>query len=70
MCSAERFYREGKLPKRICHCDTKVSNMLFDENGKVLCVVDLDMVRPVSFSPISVISSVRQPIPARRMRLI
>lgn len=46
MCSAERFYREGKLPKRICHCDTKVSNMLFDENGKVLCVIDLDTVMP------------------------
>ena len=35
MCCAERLYREGKLPKRICHCDTKVSNMLFDEQGKV-----------------------------------
>ena len=46
MCSAERFYREGKLPKRICHCDTKVSNMLFDENGKVLCVIHLDTVMP------------------------
>lgn len=46
MCSAEQLFREGKLPKRICHCDTKVSNMLFDENGKVLCVIDLDTVMP------------------------
>ena len=46
MCSAERLYREGKLPKRICHCDTKVSNMLFDKEGKVLCVIDLDTVMP------------------------
>lgn len=46
MCKAERLYREGKLPKRICHCDTKVNNMLFDENGKVLCVIDLDTVMP------------------------
>ena len=46
MCSAERLFREGKLPKRICHCDTKVSNMLFDEDGKVLCVIDLDTVMP------------------------
>ena len=46
MCSAEQLYREGKLPKRICHCDTKVSNMLFDEDGKVLCVIDLDTVMP------------------------
>ena len=45
MCSAERLFREGKLPKRICHCDTKVSNMLFDEDGKVLCVIDLDTVK-------------------------
>lgn len=46
MCCAERLYREGKLPKRICHCDTKVSNMLFDENGEVLCVIDLDTTMP------------------------
>ena len=46
MCQAERLHREGKLPKRICHCDTKVSNMLFDEDGKVLCVIDLDTVMP------------------------
>ena len=43
---AERLYREGKLPKRICHCDTKVSNMLFDDKGNVLCVIDLDTVMP------------------------
>lgn len=44
MCAAERLYREGKLPKRVCHCDTKVSNMLFDEDDSVLCVIDLDTV--------------------------
>lgn len=46
MCKAERMYREGKLPKRICHCDTKVNNMLFDAEGNVLCVIDLDTVMP------------------------
>lgn len=46
MCKAERMYREGKLPKRVCHCDTKVNNMMFDENGHVLCVIDLDTVMP------------------------
>lgn len=46
MCKAERLHREGKLPKRICHCDTKVNNMMFDENGKILCVIDLDTVMP------------------------
>ena len=46
MCQAERLHREGKLPKRICHCDTKVNNMLFDQQGKVLSVIDLDTVMP------------------------
>ena len=46
MCLAERLHREGKLPKRICHCDTKVNNMLFDHEGRVLCVIDLDTVMP------------------------
>ena len=46
MCQAERLHREGKLPKRICHCDTKVNNMLFDHEGHVLCVIDLDTVMP------------------------
>lgn len=46
MCKAERLHREGKLPKRVCHCDTKVNNMMFDESGNVLCVIDLDTVMP------------------------
>ena len=46
MCKAERLYREGKLPKRICHCDTKVNNMLFDAQGNILCVIDLDTLMP------------------------
>lgn len=46
MCKAERMYREGTLPKRICHCDTKVNNMMFDASGDVLCVIDLDTVMP------------------------
>ena len=49
MCLAQRLHREGKLPKRICHCDTKVNNMLFDEDGHVLCVIDLDTVMPSLF---------------------
>lgn len=46
MCKAERLFREGRLPKRVCHCDTKVNNMMFDEDGTVLCVIDLDTVMP------------------------
>ena len=45
-CIQERLYREGKLKKRINHCDTKVNNILFDKNGSVLCVIDLDTVMP------------------------
>lgn len=46
MCKGEQLHREGKLAKRICHCDTKVDNILFDKDGKVLCVIDLDTVMP------------------------
>ncbi len=46
MCMAERLFREGKLPKHINHCDTKVNNILFDEEGKPICIVDLDTVMP------------------------
>jgi Ser/Thr protein kinase RdoA (MazF antagonist) len=47
MCIPEQLHREGKLPKRTNHCDTKVNNVLFDMEGKeVLCVVDLDTVMP------------------------
>lgn len=45
MTAGERMVREGKLRKRVCHCDTKVNNMLFDaESDDVLCVIDLDTV--------------------------
>jgi Ser/Thr protein kinase RdoA (MazF antagonist) len=46
MCIQEKLYREGKLKKRINHCDTKVNNVLFDNDGNVLCVIDLDTVMP------------------------
>lgn len=46
MCKAERMGREGILPKRVCHCDTKVNNMMFDQQDNVLCVIDLDTVMP------------------------
>ena len=46
MCLAEKLYAEGKLVKRVNHCDTKVNNMLFDEEGNPMCIVDLDTVMP------------------------
>lgn len=46
MCLVQRLYQEGKIPKRINHCDTKVNNVLFDTDGNVRCIVDLDTVMP------------------------
>ncbi len=38
---------EGKLPLRVTHNDTKMSNVLIDDaTGKALCVIDLDTVMP------------------------
>lgn len=41
------FYKlieTGKIPLRVTHNDTKIANILFDENDEVLCVLDLDTV--------------------------
>ncbi len=38
--------REGILPERIVHQDTKFNNVLLDENDNILCVIDLDTVMP------------------------
>lgn len=46
MLLAERLHEQGKLPKRIAHCDTKVNNILFDQDGSILCVIDLDTTMP------------------------
>jgi hypothetical protein len=34
----------GEIPTRVTHNDTKISNILFDRVGEVLCVIDLDTV--------------------------
>ena len=42
-----RFWSQtenGVLPLRVTHNDTKISNILFDRQGEVLCVIDLDTV--------------------------
>ena len=42
-----RALREGKIPERICHNDTKINNILVDDtNSDALCVIDLDTVMP------------------------
>lgn len=40
----------SKIPLRLCHNDTKFSNILFSKNtGKALCLVDLDTLMPGYF---------------------
>ena len=39
--------REGKLPLRVTHNDTKLNNVLMDEKtGEGICIIDLDTVMP------------------------
>lgn len=45
----QKLGREGKIPVRITHNDTKFNNILFDVNGKSLCLIDLDTVMPGYF---------------------
>lgn len=37
-------YEQGIIPTRVTHNDTKINNILFDKQGNVLCVIDLDTV--------------------------
>ena len=45
----QKLGREDKIPVRITHNDTKFNNILFDQNGKSLCIIDLDTVMPGYF---------------------
>ena len=46
-CALCDLLREGKLPLRVTHNDTKINNVLFDRDGKkALVVIDLDTVMP------------------------
>ena len=38
--------KAGRIPVRVTHNDTKFNNILFDENNKAVCIVDLDTVMP------------------------
>jgi thiamine kinase-like enzyme len=41
------LHKEGKMPERVTHNDTKLNNvMLDDKTGKGICVIDLDTVMP------------------------
>lgn len=40
-------YRDGKLPLRVTHNDTKLNNLLIDrKTGEGICVIDLDTTMP------------------------
>lgn len=46
MRTIQKLGKSGRIPLRIVHHDTKINNVLFDQNGKGLCVIDLDTVMP------------------------
>jgi hypothetical protein len=42
-----KLQESGELPERICHNDTKLNNIMIDnETGEGICVIDLDIVMP------------------------
>ena len=47
--SFEKIKTNPNFKFRVTHHDTKISNVLFDENNKGLCVIDLDTLMPGYF---------------------
>ena len=46
----DALIRNGSLPERIMHNDTKINNILFDaHSGEAVCVIDLDTLMPGYF---------------------
>ncbi len=45
----EKIKLDKNFIKRVTHHDTKISNVLFNEEGKGICVIDLDTVMPGYF---------------------
>ena len=45
----EHIKSNSAFKLRVTHHDTKISNVLFDDNNKGLCVIDLDTVMPGYF---------------------
>ncbi|MEP7318092.1 MAG: aminoglycoside phosphotransferase family protein [Panacibacter sp.] len=45
----DHIQQNPSFKKRVTHHDTKISNVLFDENNKGICVIDLDTVMPGYF---------------------
>ena len=45
----EKLQKHPDVRQRVMHHDTKISNVLFDEHGKGMCVIDLDTIMPGYF---------------------
>ena len=45
----EKIKTNSNIRLRVSHLDTKISNVLFDDAGKGMCVIDLDTVMPGYF---------------------
>ncbi|WP_439504362.1 phosphotransferase enzyme family protein [Sediminibacterium sp.] len=45
----EEIIHDSNFKKRVTHHDTKISNVLFDETNKGICVIDLDTLMPGYF---------------------
>lgn len=48
MLKLQSWLDNGKLPLRITHNDTKINNILYDNDDNILCVIDLDTAMPGS----------------------
>jgi Ser/Thr protein kinase RdoA (MazF antagonist) len=49
LATYEKIKLNTQIRQRVTHHDTKISNVLFDDQGKGLCVIDLDTVMPGYF---------------------
>jgi thiamine kinase-like enzyme len=48
MTAIQRGLNDKSFPLRITHNDTKINNILFDQDNNTLCIIDLDTVMPGS----------------------
>jgi len=48
MTALQRGLDDKSLPLRTTHNDTKINNILFDQDNNTLCIIDLDTVMPGS----------------------
>jgi len=46
MLTIHELGMKGEIPLRVTHNDTKISNVLFDQENKGLSVIDLDTIQP------------------------